>query len=117
MRPHEAMKGFDRAAQKIREGRSVITFPEGTRSRGGDLLPFKAGSFYLAILAQAPIVPITLTGTRDVLVPDTYHVRAGQTEMIIHPPISTAGLTVDDVQSLSDRVREQIKSRRRGRVN
>ena len=111
MRPHEAMKGFDRAAQKIREGRSVITFPEGTRSRGGDLLPFKAGSFYLAILAQAPIVPITLNGTREVLVPDTYHVRAGQTEMIIHPPIPTAGLTVDDAQSLSNRVREQIKSR------
>jgi 1-acyl-sn-glycerol-3-phosphate acyltransferase len=113
MRPHEALKGFDRAAQRIREGRSVITFPEGTRSRTGDMLPFKAGSFYLAILAQVPIVPITLNGTRHVLVPDTYHVRAGQTEMIIHKPIPTAGLTVDDVQSLSDRVREQIQSRRR----
>lgn len=113
MRPHEALKGFDRAAQRIREGRSVITFPEGTRSRTSEMLPFKGGSFYLAILAQVPVVPITLNGTRDVLVPDTYHVRSGQTEMIIHKPIPTAGLTVEDVQSLSDRVREQIQSRRR----
>jgi 1-acyl-sn-glycerol-3-phosphate acyltransferase len=117
MRPHEALKGFDRAAQRIREGRSVITFPEGTRSRTGETLPFKAGSFYLAVLAQVPIVPITLNGTRDVLVPDTYHVRSGQTEMIIHPPIATTGLTVEDVQSLSARVREQIQSRWRSRVN
>ncbi len=116
MRPHEALKGFDRAAQKIREGRSVITFPEGTRSRTGEMLPFKAGSFYLAILAQVPIVPITLNGTRDVLVPDTYHVRSGQTEMIIHDPIPTAGLTMDDVEPLSNRVRAQIASRRTSRV-
>lgn len=117
MRPHEALKGFDRAAKRIREGCSVITFPEGTRSRNGEMQSFKAGSFYLAILAQVPIVPITLNGTRHVLVPDTYHVRSGQTEMIIHPPIPTDGLTVEDVQSLSARVREQIKSRRHGRVN
>ncbi|HET7842441.1 MAG TPA: lysophospholipid acyltransferase family protein [Terriglobia bacterium] len=116
MRPHEALKGFDRAAQKIREGRSVITFPEGTRSRTGEMMPFKAGSFYLAILAQVPVVPITLNGTRDVLVPDTYHVRAGQTEMIIHKPIPTVGLTVDEVESLSNRVRDQIVSRRKSRV-
>ncbi len=115
LRPHEALKGFDRAAQKIREGRSVITFPEGTRSRTGEMLPFKNGSFYLAILAQVPIVPITLNGTRDVLVPDTYHVRSGQTEMIIHKSIPTAGLTVDDVEALARRVRDQIASRRKSR--
>lgn len=110
-RVHEAMKGFDRAAQKIREGKPVVTFPEGRRSRTGGLQPFKSGSFLLAVLSGVPIVPITLNGTRAVLVPDTYHVRAGQTEMIIHPPISTKGLTPNDVDALSDRVRRQIASK------
>lgn len=110
-RPREAMKGFDRAAQKIREGRSVVMFPEGKRSRTTEMLPFKGGSFYLAILSGVPIVPITLNGTREVLRPDTYHVRAGQTEVIIHQPVPTVGLTIDDVESLSNRVREQITSR------
>jgi len=58
-----------------------------------------------------PVVPITLNGTRHVHKPDTYHVRSGQTEVIIHDPIPTAGLTVDDVDSLSARVREKILSR------
>jgi 1-acyl-sn-glycerol-3-phosphate acyltransferase len=110
-RPREAMKGFDRAAQKIREGRSVIMFPEGSRSRTTEMLPFKNGSFYLAILSGVPIVPVTLNGTRAVLKPDTYHVRAGQTEMIIHKPVPTQGLAKHDVEALSARVREKILSR------
>ena len=110
-RPREAMKGFDQAARRIREGNSVVMFPEGGRSRTTDMRPFKGGSFYLAIIAGVPIVPITLNGTRYVLEPDTYHVRAGITEMIVHPPISTAGLTLGDVDALSDRVRKQIISK------
>jgi 1-acyl-sn-glycerol-3-phosphate acyltransferase len=110
-RPREAMKSFDRAAEKIREGRSVVMFPEGKRSRTNEMLPFKGGSFYLAILSGVPLVPVTLNGTRNVLKPDTYHVRAGQTEMVIHKPIPTAGLTLEDVELLSKRVREQIVSR------
>ena len=110
-RPKEAMKGFEEAALKVRAGRSVVMFPEGSRSRTGAMLPFKSGSFYLAIRAGVPVVPITLNGTRYVLKPDTYHVRPGQTEMIVHEPIPTAGLVLDDVPSLSERVRTAILSR------
>ena len=110
-RPREAIHSLDQAAKKIQEGRSVVLFPEGHRSRDGRLLPFKAGSFYLAIRAGVPVVPITLNGTRYVLKPDTPHVRPGQTEVIAHPPIETTGLTLDDVDALSEQVRKQILSR------
>jgi len=63
--------------------------------------------------AGVPVVPITLNGIRYVHEPDKYHVRAGQTEMIVHPPTPTAGLTKDDVYKLSDQVREKIVSRMR----
>ena len=110
-RPREARKSLDKAAERIRAGSSVILFPEGHRSRDGKIGQFKSGSFYLAIQAGVPVVPITLNGTRAVLKPDTYHVRPGQTEMIVHPPIPTSGLTLKDVDALSGKVRAQIISR------
>ena len=110
-RPREALKSMKKAAEEIREGKSVLLFPEGHRSRNGQMLPFKAGSFYIAILAGVPIVPITINGTTRVLKPDTYHVRAGQTEMIVHPAIETRGLALKDVDKLSEQVREAIASR------
>lgn len=110
-RPREGRKSLEQAAQKVREGKFVVLFPEGSRSRTGQMGPFKPGSFYLAILSGVPIVPITLVGTRAVLKPDTYHVRSGQTEMIIHPPIPTRSLTLQDLESLSQQVRVQIASR------
>ena len=109
-RAHQAMKSFDGAAAKIRSGSPVVLFPEGSRSRTGEMLRFKAGSFYLAIRSGVPVVPITLNGTRYVHVPDTLHVRSGQTEMLIHEPIPTANLTTDDVQALSAQVRQKISS-------
>ncbi len=110
-RPREAMRSLDEAAEKIRAGSSVMLFPEGHRSRDGKIGPFKSGSFYLAIQSGVPVVPITLNGTRAVLKPDTYHVRPGQTEMIVHPAIPTHMLTREDVEALSEKVRAQIVSR------
>jgi len=110
-RPREALRSLDQAAQRIRQGRSVVLFPEGRRSRNGQIDRFKTGTFYLAIRAGVPIVPVTLNGTRAVLKPDTYRVRPGQTEVIVHEPIATARLTIDDVDSLAHQVRQQILSR------
>jgi len=110
-RPRGGVRSLDAAAAKIRAGSSVVLFPEGHRSRDGKMLPFRSGSFYLAIQSGVPVVPITLNGTRAVLKPDTYHVRAGQTEMIVHPSIPTSALTRGDVEALSEKVRAQIISR------
>jgi 1-acyl-sn-glycerol-3-phosphate acyltransferase len=108
--PRKALKGFDQAAKRIKEGRPVVVFPEGTRSRTHEMLPFKSGTFYLAILSAVPIVPITLVGSREVLQPDSLHIRSGPVRVVVHKAISTAGLTVHDASDLSRRVREVIVS-------
>jgi 1-acyl-sn-glycerol-3-phosphate acyltransferase len=110
-RPGEARKSVDEAATKIRDGYPVVVFPEGGRSRDGEILPFKSGAFRLAILAGVPVTPVTLNGTMAALRPDTVHIRPGHVEMIIHPPIPTAGLTRDDVDGLAERVRNEVVSR------
>lgn len=110
-RPHKAMKSLDQAAERVRGGCSVMLFPEGHRSRDGGLGVFKSGSFYLAIKAGAPVLPITISGSRAVLKPDSLHVRPGWVDIIIHPLIETLNLTTEDAGVLSARVRESILSR------
>ncbi|MBZ5514464.1 MAG: 1-acyl-sn-glycerol-3-phosphate acyltransferase [Acidobacteriia bacterium] len=110
-RASQARRSLEVAVRKIREGYPVVVFPEGGRSRTGEILPFKAGAFRLAVLSGVPVTPVTLNGTRAVLKPDTLHVRPGRVEMIVHPAIPTAGLKATDVDALVERVRKQILAR------
>ena len=109
--PRKALRSLDQAAEKIRAGTPVVLFPEGHRSRDGSMGEFKSGSFYLAIQAGVPLIPITLNGSRAVLKPDTLHIKPGTVEVIIHPPLETAHLTIHDVEKLLNQVREIILSR------
>ena len=104
----QSLPAIEGAAQALREGNSFLIFPEGTRSRTGDLLPFKKGGFILAIKGQAPIVPIAISGARAamkkgslVISPVTVHVR-------IAPPIETAGMNIEERDVLISRVRSQV---------
>ena len=110
-RPHKAVRSLDQAAERIRAGCPVVLFAEGHRNRDGALGPFKRGSFYLAIKSGAPVIPVTISGSWSVLKPGSLHVRPGVVGIVIHPGIPTSGLTLEDVDSLSERVRGQILSR------
>jgi 1-acyl-sn-glycerol-3-phosphate acyltransferase len=103
-----ARRTIDHAAQRIREGTSVLLFPEGTRSRDGQLQPFKKGGFHLAMDAGAPIVPVALRGTRELMPRGSLRLKPGRVSVIIGEPISTEGLDSDDRNALLERVRDQI---------
>ena len=103
--PRAAVRALRQAASSIRNGSPVVIFPEGGTSRDGSIKPFKGGGFMLAAQAHAHVVPVTIRGSRPVLVPKTYHVKSGSVEVIIGTPISSEGESASD---LAKRVREEI---------
>jgi len=103
--PHAAVKSLRDAADTVRRGTSVVIFPEGGTSRDGAIKPFKGGGFMLATKSDVEVVPITIRGSRAVLVPKTYHVRGGAVEVIVGRPVSPQGLSSNE---LAARVHEEI---------
>jgi 1-acyl-sn-glycerol-3-phosphate acyltransferase len=105
----KAMASIARGAESLRAGNSFLIFPEGTRSRTGELLPFKKGGFIMAIQAQAPIVPVAVQGGRAAMKKGRAFVRPVRVSVRIGAPISTAGLTPEDRDVLIARVRSEIE--------
>ena len=105
-----AMEAIDKAADSIRSGNSFLIFPEGTRSRTEQLLPFKKGGFIMAIKAGAPIVPVAITGGRDAMRKGSAIVRPVRVEVRIGEPVETRGYTLDERDALIGLVRERIEA-------
>jgi 1-acyl-sn-glycerol-3-phosphate acyltransferase len=103
-----SLRSLNHASQSLRKGTPLVVFPEGGRSRTGQLQKFMGGAFYVAIRAQAPVVPIAIVGTYELLPMNSFHVRPGTVEMIVGEPIPTKGLHVRDMDKLAARVREVI---------
>lgn len=85
-------------------GYSIIVFAEGTRSRDGELHPFKKGAFRMAISTGLPVIPVTLSGTWEVWPPGSKVFYRGHAHVVIHEPIPTSELTVKDIDRLRDQV-------------
>jgi 1-acyl-sn-glycerol-3-phosphate acyltransferase len=105
-----AMRAIERGAQSIRSGNSFLIFPEGTRSRSNDLLPFKKGGFIMAIKAQAPIVPVAIQGGRDAMRKGSWLIRPVTITIRVGVPIETKGVTLDERDELIARVRASIEA-------
>jgi 1-acyl-sn-glycerol-3-phosphate acyltransferase len=99
------------ARDLVASGRSLIVYPEGTRSRSGELRAFKKGAFTMAVAGQIPILPVTIHGTHRAWSPDRPWVYGGKITVIIDPAIPTEGLARDSVPRLSAQAREIIARR------
>jgi 1-acyl-sn-glycerol-3-phosphate acyltransferase len=104
-----SVRSLRRAAERIRGGVNVIIFPEGTRSLTGRMREFKSGGFHLAIEAQVPILPVTVSGSFDLIPKRSLKVRSGTIKVVYGAPIPTLGLDVDGRHALKQRVREAIE--------
>jgi len=103
-----ALRSIDAGAASIRAGNSFLIFPEGTRSRTEDLLPFKKGGFIMAIKARAPIVPVAVQGGRDSMRRGSWLVRPVTLSIRIGEPIETAGCDLAQRDQLIAIARERI---------
>jgi len=103
-----ALRSIEAAAASIRSGNSFMIFPEGTRSRSGDLLPFKKGGFIMAIKAQAPIVPVAVQGGREAMIRGSWIIRPVTVSVRVGEPVPTAGYRLDQRDELIAIVRQRI---------
>ena len=107
--PEAAIRSINAAKDRIKNGTSIMFFPEGHRSEDGKLIEFKKGAFAFALDIGLPILPITITGTREVLPSNSTDLFPGRAAMIIHDPIDTAGYSVNNMQELMDRAKASIQ--------
>ncbi len=107
----KALESIEQAVTKIREGASVLVFPEGTRSPDGQIHSFKKGGFTLAIKAGVPIVPIAIRGSREVLPRSSLRVRPGRIQLVVGKPIPTDDRGMADREGLMEEVRAAIEGR------
>jgi 1-acyl-sn-glycerol-3-phosphate acyltransferase len=106
---HEkAMQSMDEAALRIREGKSVMTFPEGTRSHDGEIKPFKQGTFHLALKSGVPIVPISIIGSGRIMPKRSLKVTPGRVKLIIGEPVDVRNYNLENRQELINKVRKII---------
>jgi 1-acyl-sn-glycerol-3-phosphate acyltransferase len=106
----QSMAAIEQAAASLRQGNSFLTFPEGTRSRTGALLPFKRGPFLMALKAQVPVVPVAIQGGAASMRKGSPIVRPTTVSVRIGKPVETRGMGVSDRELLADTVRARVEA-------
>jgi 1-acyl-sn-glycerol-3-phosphate acyltransferase len=108
-----AQQALDAGLGLLKDGEAFAIYPEGTRSRSWEMLPFKDGAFRLAIESGAPILPIAVAGTRNAMAKGSFRFLPARAIAQLLEPIPTTGLTLADVGTLRQQTRERIEAGRR----
>ena len=103
-----AIASLKEAAAKMKNGVSIMIFPEGTRSRDGDIRPFKKGGFVMAVDTGVPIVPVIVQGTWPIMAKSSWRINTGEVSLLIEKPIDTTGYTRETKDDLIETVRSVI---------
>ena len=104
----KTVEAMNEAARKIQEGMSVVVFPEGSRSPDGSIQPFKKGGFTLAIKSKVPIIPMSITGSREIMPKGKFAASPGEIRIRIDHPIETQNYSLKDRKFLMEKVRQTI---------
>jgi len=107
----EAFKSIDLAAARVREGTSVVIFPEGTRTLDGTLQSFKKGGFHLAIKSKRPIVPVSVSGTFAILPKKGFRIRPQTVLVYVGEPVPTEDISVRERDWLISEIRRRIQEK------
>src|ERR1700678_2534740 len=107
-RLESARDSVQAASKVLASGVNVSTFPEGTRSRTGRLLPFKKGAFYLAMESGAPVIPVSIWGSEQMMTKGSLHIKPGTAHLTFHPPLYPEQFT--NREQLTTAVRSAITS-------
>lgn len=105
----EGLKAIKEGAEKLKDGYSLIIFPEGTRSHSSDMAEFKAGSFKLATKAGVPIIPVTINGSYHMFEDRDVITNGAVIDVIVHPAIETAGISRAEEKELPKRVEDIVR--------
>jgi 1-acyl-sn-glycerol-3-phosphate acyltransferase len=103
-----ATQAIEKGVDAVRAGNSLLMFPEGTRSRTGELLPFKRGAFVLAIKAAAPVVPVAIFGADRAMRKGSKLIWPTVVRVHLGAPVDTAGMHLDDRGALAESVRARV---------
>ncbi len=106
--PRQAMKDIKLGLERLKQGRSLIVFPEGTRTRDGKVGEFKAGALLLAFQSRVPIVPVSIKGSFDIMPKNSIWLHPQTIWITIHPPVSVKSLSRQDKKAIPERLRQII---------
>ncbi len=108
-----AIDAINQCRDRLKKKVSIMIFPEGTRSKSWEMLPFKDGAFRLAIEAGAPVLPIAVAGTRGAMAKGTFQFLPAKAIAQVLEPIDTSAMTLSDIPTLKQLARERIEQGRR----
>src|ERR1700760_2547232 len=103
-----SVAGLNRAIRVLKSGMPLFIFPEGGRTKDGQVQPFMRGPAYISIRARVPLVPIALIGTYELLPIHTHHFRPRPVKLVIGKPIDSSSYSIRQTDELTDRLRDEI---------